>query len=331
MIDADELALVRASLAHVLSSSTPAEMPAALLAEGWAELVAGDPGAAITALCTEAGRLRSNAPVADVAMLWAAGVDEIDSAAVVIPLPMDLGPLRLGNREATGPDPVGVVLAGAERAERVVLLGAGGVESVPVAAVQRSAIEGFDPALGLSTATVDRTTVEPLATASAEKVLAVGRLAVTAQMVGAVQEMLTETLDYVIARRQYGREIGSFQTVKHRLAEVKVGVTAASAGLRAAWEVGDADGWGAGGASAAMAAKALAGRAHQLASTHCFQVHGGIAFTVEHGFQQWVRRGLLLDALLGGHEALVGELGRRIITGRAVPRVPALGSPAPPT
>ena len=51
-------------------------------------------------------------------------------------------------------------------------------------------------------------------------------------------------------------------------------------------------------------------------------MHGRVAFTVEHGFQQWVRRGLLLDALLGGHERLTHELGRRLIAAGAVPRVP---------
>ena len=65
-------------------------------------------------------------------------------------------------------------------------------------------------------------------------------------------------------------------------------------------------------------------RAQHVASTHCFQVHGGIAFTVEHGFFQWVRRGLLLDQLLGGHERLTAELGRRLIERSGVPRVPQL-------
>ena len=58
---------------------------------------------------------------------------------------------------------------------------------------------------------------------------------------------------------------------------------------------------------AAIAAKCLAGRAHQLATPHCHQVHGGIAFTVEHGFHQRVPRGQLLDALLGRTESLQRE------------------------
>ena len=139
-------------------------------------------------------------------------------------------------------------------------------------------------------------------------------------MVGAAEQMLLDTLAYVNERKQYGRAIGSFQTVKHRLADVKVAITAARVGIEAAW----ANAEGEDGALLAIAAKCLGGRAQQLASTHCFQVHGGIAFAVEHGFQQWVRRGLLLDLLLGGHVPLTEELGRRLIARGGVPRVPNL-------
>lgn len=132
--------------------------------------------------------------------------------------------------------------------------------------------------------------------------------------------MLTDTLTYVTERHQYGRAIGSFQSVKHRLADVAVATTAARSALTAAWEHADSDH----AVTLAIAAKCLAGRAHALASTHCFQVHGGIAFTAEHGFQHWVRRGLTLDLLLGGHETLTRELGQRLMTTGDLPRLPRL-------
>jgi alkylation response protein AidB-like acyl-CoA dehydrogenase len=53
-------------------------------------------------------------------------------------------------------------------------------------------------------------------------------------------------------------------------------------------------------------------------------VHGRVAFTVEHGFQQWVRRGPLLESLLGGHEKLTRDLGRTLIASGTVPRMPDL-------
>jgi alkylation response protein AidB-like acyl-CoA dehydrogenase len=215
----------------------------------------------------------------------------------------------------------GLALAGAARAERFVSVSADGVVAVSASAVTLAAIRGLDPALGLSRATVDTSAAEVVGgPGDATAALAAGRRALASQMVGASDQMLTDTLAYVLERHQYGRAIGSFQTVKHRLADVKVAFTAARSATRAAWEAADTGD----GPLTAMAAKVLAGRAQQLASTHCYQVHGGIAFTVEHGFQQWVRRGLVLDHLLGGHEQLAREVGARLIEGGRVPRVPQL-------
>ncbi|MGD9705314.1 MAG: acyl-CoA dehydrogenase family protein [Acidimicrobiia bacterium] len=299
-MDAHELGLIRTSLRHVLDSNRPADVPGALLAEGWAELVDAEPSMAIPLLCEEAGRARSAAPVADLAILWGAGIAADASTAVIID---------------------GLVLAGAERAERFVWLDADGITTVGAGEVTLSPAAGFDTALGLSTASVDeRHTGTIGAAATNERAVAAGRRALASQMVGAVDQMLDDTLAYVTVRHQYGRAIGSFQSVKHRLADVKVANTAARAGVRAAWEACDSSD----ATTLAIAAKCLAGRAHDLASTHCFQVHGGIAFTTEHGFQQWVRRGLLLDLLLGRHEQLTKELGRRLIDAARVPRLPDL-------
>ena len=295
-MDETEIGLLRGTLRHMLQTHGPADVVAALLAEGWTDLVAAEPATAITALAEEAGRLRSPAPVADLAILWGAGIVADARTAVVIE---------------------NIALAGVERAERFVCIDDDGVRSIPAASATRRATGGFDPALGLSRVTIDRSAATSIGdAAAAARAAAAGRLALSSQMIGAVEQMLADTLAYVNERHQYGRAIGSFQTVKHRLAEVKVALAAAAAGIRAAWEVGDT--------TTAIAAKCLAGRAQQLASTNCFQVHGGIAFTVEHGFQQWVRRGLLLDMLLGPHDQLVRELGARLIADRAVPRVPAL-------
>jgi alkylation response protein AidB-like acyl-CoA dehydrogenase len=303
MIDATELELVRTSLRHVLDThaANAAAVPAALLAEGWAELVGDDPGAAITTLAEEAGRARSNAPVADLAVLWALG--RADDATTVV----------LHGDEA-------VALAGAGRATAFVHVTADHADERPASSVTLAPVNGFDPAFGLSRATFDHAAAPALTSARHEAALAAARRALASQMVGAVDQMLAVTIAYVVQREQYGRAIGSFQSVKHRLAEVKVAGTAARASVRAAWEHAESTG----GPTLSMAAKALAGRAQQLASTHCFQVHGGIAFTVEHGFQQWVRRGLLLDRLHGGHEELTRQLGRHLITAGDVPRLPNL-------
>jgi alkylation response protein AidB-like acyl-CoA dehydrogenase len=296
--DHDELALVRTTLRHALESNDAAELPKSLLAEGWTDLVDADAAGAITALAEEAGAARSNAPILDVAVLWAVDRDDIDTTAVCVN---------------------GLALAGAERASRVVGVSDSGLSSVAAADIRLEPAGGFDPDLGLQRVT--GTVPAGAATdADAARACAVGRLALASQMAGAVDQMLADTLAYVTEREQYGRAIGSFQSVKHRLADVKVAVTAARAAIATAWAELDTED----GSTLARSAKCLAGRAQTLASTHCFQVHGGIAFTVEHGFESWVRRGLLLDLLLGDQRELQREVGSALIERNAVPRVPQL-------
>ena len=298
--DTAELDLIRTSLRHVLDTFGPADVPSALLAEGWADLVGTDAAAAITTLSEEAGRARSAAPVVDLAVLHGAGLDADATTVVIID---------------------GCVLAGAERALRYLSLTDDAVVVISADAVELAPAGGFDPALGLSRATAARAGTETVGdAAAAAAAVAAGRRAVASQMIGAVGQMLHETLGYITERHQYGRAIGSFQTVKHRMAEVAVAVTAARGATSTAWQFADT----ADGPLLAMGCKVLAGRAHHLASTHCFQVHGGIAFTVEHGFHQWVRRGLLLDHLLGDHQSLTSEVGRTIVARGRPPRVPLL-------
>jgi alkylation response protein AidB-like acyl-CoA dehydrogenase len=212
----------------------------------------------------------------------------------------------------------GLVVTGASNATRFVWLTADSVRAAAADSVTMTPAGGLDPSLGVQRATVTGHGEIIGDARAAEHALAAGRRALASHLCGAADQMLTDTVAYVLERQQYGRPIGSFQSVKHRLADVKVATAAARAATAAAWEHHD----GPDGSTLAIAAKCLAGRAQATASTHCFQVHGGIAFTAEHGFQTWVRRGLVLDTLMGSHAQLTIELGRRLIAAGAVPRVP---------
>jgi alkylation response protein AidB-like acyl-CoA dehydrogenase len=136
------------------------------------------------------------------------------------------------------------------------------------------------------------------------------------ELIGLAEAMLAETIAHVSTRHQFGHPIASFQTVKHRLADVHVAVVAAKAGISTAWSDETP--------RSATAAKCLAALAHDLASTHSHQVHGGIAFTVEYGFHRWIERGRLLDAVLGSRVELTRNLGQALIADGAVPRTPGL-------
>ena len=270
-----------------------------LLDAGWPELLATDAAAAITTLAEEAGRARSAAPVMDLAMLWAAGFDDIDALAVIAG---------------------GLVLAGVERSSRFVTIGDDGIALVGADAVSLVPAGGFDPALGLSVAMIDGAG-DPVGDADlALTVVAAGRRALASQMAAAAEQMLIETVTYVSARHEYGRAVGSFQSVKHRLADVRVAIAAAQAGVRAAGSrpttttlapsPSPPSAWPAGPTNsprrtASRCTVVSRSRSSMASSSGCV-------------------RGLLLDVLLGNTEALQRELGRRLLTTGLVPRHPAL-------
>ena len=122
-------------------------------------------------------------------------------------------------------------------------------------------------------------------------------VALANEMVGGAQRVLEMALDYVKARVQFGRSIGSFQAIKHRLADLLLGVELAKAAAYHAAEV-------AGDESpdlpaVASLAKACASDAFVLAASENIQLHGGIGFTWEHDAQLYFRRARSSAALLG--------------------------------
>ena len=114
-----------------------------------------------------------------------------------------------------------------------------------------------------------------------------------AEAVGAAGRVLERTVEYVGQREQFGRVIGSFQAVKHRLADVYVAVQAArSAAYYAAWAT--VNGEQAGGLALAQALEAL-----RRAAGEGIQLHGGIGFTWEHEAHLYFKRAAGDELLFG--------------------------------
>ncbi|MDJ0381410.1 acyl-CoA dehydrogenase family protein [Streptomyces sp. G-G2] len=110
-----------------------------------------------------------------------------------------------------------------------------------------------------------------------------------AEAVGAAEQALVRTVDYVRQREQFGRAIGSFQAVKHRLADLYVRVQAArSAAYYAAWDPEQ------GGLALAQALEAL-----RVTSGEAIQLHGGIGFTWEHDAHLYFKRAAADELLFG--------------------------------
>ena len=121
-----------------------------------------------------------------------------------------------------------------------------------------------------------------------EAALTAGAAVLAAEQVGLAQRCLDMTLAYVKERRQFARPVGSFQALKHRLADVWVAVSQARAASRyaaACLATGDPD------AKVAVAvAKAFCSETAVLAAQECVQLHGGIGFTWEHPAHLYLKR-----------------------------------------
>ncbi|MCX5376664.1 acyl-CoA dehydrogenase family protein [Streptomyces sp. NBC_00091] len=133
---------------------------------------------------------------------------------------------------------------------------------------------------------------------------ATGRGAATvlaAEAVGAADRALARTVEYVRQREQFGRAVGSFQAVKHRLADLYVQVQAArSAAYYAAWDPRQ------GGLALAQALEAL-----RTTAGEAIQLHGGIGFTWEHDAHLYFKRAAADELLFGPVHRLRAHAAQR--------------------
>ena len=117
------------------------------------------------------------------------------------------------------------------------------------------------------------------------------------EMVGGAQQMLDSAVEYTKLRMQFGRQIGSFQAVKHKCADMLLDVELAkSAAYQAASAVADND---PDASALASLAKAAASDAYLQAAADCIQLHGGIGFTWDNDTHLWFKRAKSSEVLLG--------------------------------
>ena len=134
-----------------------------------------------------------------------------------------------------------------------------------------------------------------------------GALARAAQMAGALESILAQSVRYATERKQFGRPIGAFQAIQHQLA-ILAGHTAAS-GMAAAnacraAERGDPT-------FEVAAAKVRVGEAAGVGASIAHQTHGAIGFTYEHSLHFSTRRLWSWRAEFGSESVWAAELGRR--------------------
>ena len=151
----------------------------------------------------------------------------------------------------------------------------------------------------------------PVAPAALEHALDRARIALAAEALGGAECVLEMTTEYVKQRLQFGRPIGSFQAVKHRLADMMVELEAARS---AAWYAACvADENPAELAEAAATAKSYCCDAFYSCAASAIQLHGGVGFTWEHDVHLYFKRARAAATLLGSpawqRERLLRTLG----------------------
>ncbi|BBZ36148.1 acyl-CoA dehydrogenase family protein [Mycolicibacterium confluentis] len=154
--------------------------------------------------------------------------------------------------------------------------------------------------------------------------LQVGSVLLAAEQVGAGQHLLDVGVEYAKARLQFGRPIGGFQAVKHRLADLLVDVEhSRSTAYHAAWALTDGTD---DPALAASIAQATCSAAFSQIARDTIQTLGGIGFTWEHQAHLYFKRATTDAALLGSaeqHRDRVAELVLDTASADHPPRVAA--------
>lgn len=288
-MDGDELELFRGAVERAVASGR--DLDDALEELGWADAFAADERSALSVLFETQGAAAATSGALNIVIASLLGVDV--GATVVLPGGVALG---LGEAARFLSEVDGQTLTAV----------------VPRGALTVRSIRGIDPAAGLSAVEIPTTGLDwESAPGTWGDALAAARRALAHEEVGAMRTMLRLAREHALERIQFGRPISSFQAVRHHLAEALVAIEAADAALDGAWIDGTP--------FAAAVAKAVAGSSAQVVRRKCQQVLAGIGFTTEHDLHRYVRRSMLLDALLGDAATLTDEIGAELIAAATLP------------
>jgi acyl-CoA dehydrogenase len=148
----------------------------------------------------------------------------------------------------------------------------------------------------------------PAGPAAADGVLVHGALIRAAQMAGALESLLEQSVRYATERKQFGRPIGNFQAIQHNLAIVAGHVAAAGIAADNAFRAADRGH----PAFEVAVAKVRAGEAAGVGAGLAHQVHGAIGFTYEHSLHFSTRRLWSWRAEFGSESRWAMRLGRDV-------------------
>ncbi|HLI67870.1 MAG TPA: acyl-CoA dehydrogenase family protein [Caulobacteraceae bacterium] len=166
----------------------------------------------------------------------------------------------------------------------------------------RRALKSLDPTRKLAELTFKGAPAELLgelgkAAEPFAKTLRLAAIALANEMVGGADRLREDALDYAMMRVQFGRPIASFQSMKHKQADMLLEVELAkSAAYHAAQAAADD---AADLAALASLAKAAASEAYLQTAIHAIQIRGGIGFTWDNDTHLWFKRAKSSEVFLG--------------------------------
>jgi len=130
-----------------------------------------------------------------------------------------------------------------------------------------------------------------------DKVLDTGRILLSAEMLGGIQECFERTIEYLKTREQFGVPIGSFQALKHRAAEMFCEIELSKSVVLEALSALDEDSEEV--AELASLAKARLNDTYNLVSSEGVQMHGGIGMTDEYEIGFFMKRSRICEHTFG--------------------------------
>ena len=231
-----------------------------------------------------------------------------------------LAGLAAGDLIATLAMPPRLAFAADAEAAGLVLLAESDAISVGRAGARHRSV---DPSRSLSVVTGDDVLARNAAAdAAVAGAFDLGALACSAQLLGAGRALLEASVRHACVRAQFGQPVGTFQAVKHKLADVAIALEFARPLLDAAAAAIDGDAPTV--ARDVSAAKVACGDAAALAARAALQVHGAIGFTAEHDVSLWLTKVRALVPAWGGQawhrQRVLAALATSPVAGRETPR-----------
>ena len=250
-------------------------------------------------LCEEVGRAGLAEPVIETAAVAARLLTELDTSELAARW---LKPLALGEAIVVMGHPVSAFVSDAHIADLLLLADGDDLHALLPGDVALEHQPANDPARRIQRATFTPSDATRIASGEAGRRLQAvaldrGALAAAAQLIGVGDRLISMAVEYALQREQFGVAIGSFQAVKHQLADAKVKLEYARPLVyRAAHSV--ARGESRRAVHVSMA-KVASGEAAATAARTALQVHGAIGYTWEQDLHIWMRRASSLDAAWG--------------------------------